>query len=62
MIAKVMEDAIRRKRGENPNGENCNEKETEVRKIGDLCPQCGGLAVVREGNCMTCEKCGFTTC
>ena len=57
MIAKVMEDAIRRKKGEDPDGKN-----TEVKKIGDLCPQCGGLSVVREGNCMTCENCGFTVC
>jgi ribosomal protein S27AE len=54
MIAKVMEDAIKRKRGE-VNGDN-------ERRIGDLCPQCGGLALVREGNCMSCERCGFTTC
>jgi ribonucleoside-diphosphate reductase alpha chain len=58
MIAKVMEDAIRRKRGE-----DCvvgsNESE---RKVGDLCPQCGELAVVREGNCAVCERCGFTIC
>jgi len=57
MIAKVMEDAIKRKKGE-----DCDEKRVEIRKIGDLCPQCGELSVVREGNCMSCEKCGFTTC
>jgi len=54
MIAKVMEDAIRRKKGE-VDGDN-------KRRIGDLCPQCGKLALVREGNCMSCERCGFTTC
>jgi ribonucleoside-diphosphate reductase alpha chain len=57
MIAKVMEDAIRRRKSE-----DCDEKKVEIRKIGDLCPQCGELSVVREGNCMSCERCGFTTC
>jgi ribonucleoside-diphosphate reductase alpha chain len=55
MIAKVMEDAIRRKKG-------LIEKEKEKKKVGDLCPQCGSLSLMREGNCLFCEKCGFTTC
>jgi ribosomal protein S27AE len=54
MIAKVMEDAIKRKKGE-VNGDN-------ERRIGDLCPQCGKLALVKEGDCMVCERCGFTSC
>jgi ribonucleoside-diphosphate reductase alpha chain len=54
MIAKVMEDAIRRKNGE-VGGDN-------EKKAGDLCPQCGELALVREGNCVICERCGFTMC
>mgnify|MGYP000735657313 CR=1 FL=1 len=29
---------------------------------GDLCPVCGKLALVRNGNCKTCYDCGFTTC
>jgi ribonucleoside-diphosphate reductase alpha chain len=55
MIAKVMEDAMKRRKGEV--GGSDGEK-----RIGDLCPQCGELALVREGNCMSCERCGFTTC
>jgi predicted RNA-binding Zn-ribbon protein involved in translation (DUF1610 family) len=54
MIAKVMEDAIKRKKGE-VGGDN-------ERKVGDLCPRCGELALVREGNCVMCERCGFTSC
>jgi ribonucleoside-diphosphate reductase alpha chain len=55
MIAKVMEDALKRRKG--VVGSNDCE-----RKVGDLCPQCGELSVVREGNCVVCEKCCFTTC
>jgi ribonucleoside-diphosphate reductase alpha chain len=54
MIAKVMEDAIRRKKG-GVGGDN-------ERKVGDLCPQCGELALVKEGSCVVCERCGFTMC
>jgi ribonucleoside-diphosphate reductase alpha chain len=57
MIAKVMEDAIEKKKGK-----NCKEDCIEEKKVGDLCPQCGTLSLMREGNCMCCEKCGFTTC
>jgi ribonucleoside-diphosphate reductase alpha chain len=59
MIAKVMEDAIRRKNG--LVGVEEGEK-VGSNQVGDLCPQCGSLSLVRKGNCMACEKCGFTTC
>jgi ribonucleoside-diphosphate reductase alpha chain len=55
MIAKVMEDAVKRRKKGEVGGDN-------ERKVGDLCPQCGELSVVREGNCMSCERCGFTMC
>jgi len=29
---------------------------------GDLCPSCGYLTFVREGNCATCHSCGHSTC
>jgi ribonucleoside-diphosphate reductase alpha chain len=57
MIAKVMEDAIRRK-----GGEVVVSRREGSKRVKDLCSQCGELAVVREGNCMVCENCGFTTC
>jgi len=57
MIAKVMEDVIERRKGK-----NCEASYIEEKKVGDLCPQCGTLSLMREGNCMVCEKCGFTTC
>jgi ribonucleoside-diphosphate reductase alpha chain len=57
MIAKVMEDAIEKRKGK-----NCKEDCIEEKQVGDLCPQCGTLSLMREGNCMVCEKCGFTTC
>jgi ribonucleoside-diphosphate reductase alpha chain len=56
MIAKVMEDAVTRKKGVSVGGKE------DSKKIRDLCPVCGELAVVREGNCMHCERCGFSTC
>ena len=56
MIAKIMEDAVKRKKGESVGGKEYS------KKIRDLCPVCGELAVVREGNCMHCENCGFSTC
>jgi len=73
MIAKVMEDAVRRRRGDvrgEVRVEEGNEKKgieggverVERRKVGDLCPVCGELAVVRMGNCMHCENCGYSTC
>ncbi len=58
MIAKVMEDAIKRRKG----GEGCDVGEVETGGVGDLCPRCGSLALVREGNCMVCRECGFSTC
>jgi len=60
MIAKVMEDAIRRKKGLVVGGEEG--KKVGSKKVGDLCPQCGSLSLIREGNCMVCENCGFTVC
>jgi hypothetical protein len=57
MIAKVMEDAIKRRRG----GVDVSEGGGGS-GMRDLCAQCGELSVVREGNCMVCERCGFTTC
>jgi ribonucleoside-diphosphate reductase alpha chain len=56
MIAKIMEDAMKRKKGVGVGGKE------DSKKIRDLCPVCGELAVVREGNCMHCENCGFSTC
>jgi ribonucleoside-diphosphate reductase alpha chain len=57
MIAKIMEDAIKRKKGTMK-----SEKQDNQKKIRDLCPACGELAVVRKSNCIHCENCGFTTC
>jgi ribonucleoside-diphosphate reductase alpha chain len=74
MIAKIMEDAINKVRGSAPTLEALThgsqigakggiaEKTEEVRIAGDLCPICGNLSLMREGNCMTCENCGYTTC
>lgn len=74
MIAKIMEDAINKVRGSAPTLEalahgsqigvkgRIAENTEEVRIAGDLCPICGHLSLMREGNCMTCEKCGYTTC
>jgi ribonucleoside-diphosphate reductase alpha chain len=31
-------------------------------KIGDLCPECGAGAVVREEGCRKCYACGFSEC
>jgi ribonucleoside-diphosphate reductase alpha chain len=31
-------------------------------KIGDLCPECGAAAVVREEGCRKCYACGFSEC
>ena len=31
-------------------------------KIGDLCPECGAAAVVREEGCQKCYACGFSEC
>jgi ribonucleoside-diphosphate reductase alpha chain len=31
-------------------------------KVGDLCPDCGAAAVVREEGCSKCYSCGFSEC
>jgi ribonucleoside-diphosphate reductase alpha chain len=31
-------------------------------RIGDLCPECGEAAVVREEGCRKCYACGFSEC
>ena len=31
-------------------------------QIGDLCPECGAAAVVREEGCRKCYMCGFSEC
>jgi ribonucleoside-diphosphate reductase alpha chain len=31
-------------------------------KIGDLCPDCGEAALVREEGCRKCYACGFSEC
>jgi ribonucleoside-diphosphate reductase alpha chain len=54
-IARVMEDAVMRVKGVERG--DCGE-----RVVGDLCPVCGGLSLMRQGNCRTCERCGYSTC
>jgi ribonucleoside-diphosphate reductase alpha chain len=54
-IARVMEDAVMKVKGV--------EKKVDCGgKVGDLCPVCGGLSLMRQGNCRTCERCGYSTC
>jgi len=53
-IARVMEDAVMRVKGMEV---GCKEK-----VVGDLCPVCGSLSLMRQGNCRVCEKCGYSTC
>jgi ribonucleoside-diphosphate reductase alpha chain len=31
-------------------------------RVGDLCPECGAAAVVREEGCRKCYRCGFSEC
>ncbi len=57
IIAQIMEDAIKRTRGE-----LAKKEKEEIKAIGDLCPVCGNLSLIREGNCLSCENCGYTTC
>jgi len=53
-IARVMEDAVMRVKGMEI---GCKE-----RVVGDLCPVCGNLSLMRQGNCRVCDKCGYSTC
>ena len=59
MIAKIlkytMESFSDKRNRYNKNSINTSEK-------GDLCPLCGKLTLIREGNCKSCTSCGFTTC
>lgn len=34
----------------------------QMMKIGDLCPECGQAAVVREEGCRKCYACGYSEC
>jgi ribonucleoside-diphosphate reductase alpha chain len=54
VIARVMEDAVMRVKGMEV---GCKEG-----AVGDLCPVCGNLSLMRQGNCRVCEKCGYSTC
>jgi len=67
IIAKIIEDAIKRVKGDKglTSGFTSEEKEgsdMHSKAVGDLCPICGKLTLMREGNCMTCGNCGYTTC
>jgi ribonucleoside-diphosphate reductase alpha chain len=33
-----------------------------VRRAGDICPECGAAALVREEGCAKCHACGFSEC
>jgi ribonucleoside-diphosphate reductase alpha chain len=52
--------------GDNGRTNNPPERQAEPNqlafKIGDLCPDCGEAAVVREEGCRKCYACGFSEC
>jgi predicted RNA-binding Zn-ribbon protein involved in translation (DUF1610 family) len=60
MIMKVMEGRV--DGGNEKKGSEGGVERVERRRVGDLCPQCGELSVVRVGNCMYCRNCGYSTC
>ncbi len=54
MLAKIMRDALK-----------ITQRDREEKKnkgSGDLCPNCGNLAMYRSGGCKTCDQCGYSTC
>ncbi len=53
MLAKIMRDALKATQ---------KEKEELRKGSGDLCPNCGNLAMYRNGGCKTCDQCGYSTC
>ena len=34
----------------------------ELRKIGDICPECGQAAVINQEGCRKCYACGYSEC
>lgn len=56
MIAKILDHL----RSESADFSPTKKKEPVM--VGDICPHCGKLALVRKGSCKDCTNCGFSTC
>jgi ribonucleoside-diphosphate reductase alpha chain len=59
-VAQVLADYLDQAPGGN-NGRNEEQRQLAFR-IGDLCPDCGAAALVREEGCRKCYVCGYAEC
>ncbi|MGD9099740.1 MAG: adenosylcobalamin-dependent ribonucleoside-diphosphate reductase [Anaerolineae bacterium] len=59
-VAQVLADYL----GQAPDGGNGRTEDPRqlAFKIGDLCPDCGAAALVREEGCRKCYVCGYSEC
>lgn len=48
--------------GQLPGLPDVEDARVEVRRVGDLCPECGQSALVFEEGCKKCYSCGFSEC
>jgi ribonucleoside-diphosphate reductase alpha chain len=66
-VAQVLAEYLGQARqGDNGRFDGSNEGLPEQNRllfqIGDLCPDCGAAALVREEGCRKCHSCGYSEC
>lgn len=57
-IAQVLAEELGQTRVEEKEGE----KQLQLFRIGDLCPECGQASLVKEEGCQKCYSCGHSEC
>ena len=57
---KQLIEKLKKESNNQSSNDSGNNVDTEF--TGDICPQCGEMALVRQGGCKCCKKCGYSTC